>query len=353
MSITLTNFRAIVDNRLGASRNRISSTTTAAGATDKTTAIDTSLSNYPDDYFKGWTFYVSGQTMGKVVERFNAPDGVFTFYNAFTSQISSSVAYTLHKFNMDDVKTAINQALIDVYPADFYKRLYDTTLFGQTSYNESPNEYDKYIYTVPSTFEEFPYAIWLLDSYIGEHTGDDDASTLTDSNASWTTDELVGFTIYNKTDGSSGTVTANTSTTVTATLAGGTGNNWDEDDEYIVQKPDVTPKELKTFTVIDRGYIGAFSFHADIPENYIIALEGKQPLSQYTTEAGTTELTDEQAHVVALKAIANLYSMYTTHVDSDDAERFNTLAREFELKYFDRVKGTKMPSLWKPRIIWK
>jgi hypothetical protein len=77
--------------------------------------------------------------------------------------------------------------------------------------------------------------IWELDevsSVIGTHSGSGNASTLTDSAASWTTDELVGYTIYNTTDGSSGSITANTATTVTATLSGGSDDDWDTNDVY-------------------------------------------------------------------------------------------------------------------------
>jgi len=66
----------------------------------------------------------------------------------------------------------------------------------------------------------------------GTHTGADDASVLTDSAQDWDTNELVGLRVYNTTDGSSGLVTANTSTTVTATLSGGAQNDWDTGDAY-------------------------------------------------------------------------------------------------------------------------
>ncbi|PNX51463.1 MAG: hypothetical protein BV456_03105 [Thermoplasmata archaeon M8B2D] len=68
----------------------------------------------------------------------------------------------------------------------------------------------------------------------GTHTGSGDASTLTDSTKSWSTDEFVGKIIINTTDGSIGTITANSSTTITATLSGGTENDWDNGDAYIV-----------------------------------------------------------------------------------------------------------------------
>ena len=352
MTITLANFRTIVDNRMGGSRNVISSTTTSNGATSKLTAVDNSLGYYPDSYFDNWNFYITAETEARVVKSFSAPDGVFQFWRATTNAVSDATAYVLHKDNLDDKKIAINQALIDVYPSDFYKRAWDTSLYGQGDYGKSPNEFDKYVYTVPSTFEEFPHAMWLLESYIGEHDGGDGGAALTDSGRSWTVSELVGFTVYNKTDGSSGTITANTATTITATLTGGTDDDWDDDDEYIVQMPDVLPKAFKSYKRIDVAYVAAFTFHAYVPENYIIALEGKQPLTQFTTDATTTELTDEQAHTVARKAIANLYRMKAVHVDAQDHERLDGLADRFEMEYARAAETTKMPALWKPRIDW-
>lgn len=74
-----------------------------------------------------------------------------------------------------------------------------------------------------------------LASDEGSHDGDNNASVLTDSSKSWVTDALVGTVIHNLTDGSHGQITANTATTVTATLAAGTDNDWDLDDDYTIQ----------------------------------------------------------------------------------------------------------------------
>lgn len=75
---------------------------------------------------------------------------------------------------------------------------------------------------------------WWNKNIGGTHTGAADASVLTDSTKSWTTDELVGYIIYNTLDGSSGLITENTATTVTATLAGGTEDDWDNADTYLI-----------------------------------------------------------------------------------------------------------------------
>lgn len=72
----------------------------------------------------------------------------------------------------------------------------------------------------------------------GSHDGSNNASVLTDSGASWTTNQWVGYRLYNVTDGSSGAITANTGTTITATLSGGTDNDWDTSDVYEIRHGD-------------------------------------------------------------------------------------------------------------------
>ena len=67
----------------------------------------------------------------------------------------------------------------------------------------------------------------------GFHTGSDDAATLTDENGDFVNDGIEsGDLIFNTTDGSYGSITAVTATTITATLANGSDNDWDTDDAY-------------------------------------------------------------------------------------------------------------------------
>lgn len=93
-------------------------------------------------------------------------------------------------------------------------------------------------------------ALWVYLKWAGDHTGSDNQSVLTDSSKNWAVDELVGRTIYNDTDGSSGTITANTANTVTATLSGG-DNDWDNGDTYRISG-DLTlaPSESRMYWVV-------------------------------------------------------------------------------------------------------
>lgn len=74
------------------------------------------------------------------------------------------------------------------------------------------------------------------DTLTGTHTGANNASALTDSGASFTSD-LIGCLITNDTDGSWGIVRNQTATTITTTLSGGTDNDFDTSDAYTVHYP--------------------------------------------------------------------------------------------------------------------
>ena len=69
-------------------------------------------------------------------------------------------------------------------------------------------------------------------------TGSDDTSTaaefMTNSAASYTVDQFVDMVIENETDGSYAVITANTATTITGALRGGTNNNWDSGDTFTI-----------------------------------------------------------------------------------------------------------------------
>lgn len=74
-------------------------------------------------------------------------------------------------------------------------------------------------------------------TYGGSHTAGTSATVMTDSTASFPVDGLIGWKIYNITDGSYGIVTDNDATTVTvASLTGGTDNDWDTGDDYEINR---------------------------------------------------------------------------------------------------------------------
>lgn len=75
---------------------------------------------------------------------------------------------------------------------------------------------------------------WWNYSEGGTHSGAANASVLTDGTKSWTTNQWAGYRILNTTDGSFADIVSNTATTITATLEGGTDNDWDVSDAYVI-----------------------------------------------------------------------------------------------------------------------
>lgn len=75
---------------------------------------------------------------------------------------------------------------------------------------------------------------WWNYSEGGTHDGAANSATLTDSTKAWTVNAWVGYRIRNTTDGSFATITANTDTTITGVLQGGTDNDWDASDAYVI-----------------------------------------------------------------------------------------------------------------------
>jgi len=118
--------------------------------------------------------------------------------------------------------------------------------------NESYTEDDSEIFKSPDPiawiydgFTEDGGGDFIVDlqrdiSGAGTHDGLANAAALTDSGEAWTTDEWNGATIFNTTDGSSGTVTTNSATVITATLSGGTDNDWDISDAYTITRNETT-----------------------------------------------------------------------------------------------------------------
>jgi hypothetical protein len=78
---------------------------------------------------------------------------------------------------------------------------------------------------------------WNYGHEAGTHTGAADQAVMTDSTLGAATNEFVGYTILNITDGSRALITANTATTVTGVLYGGTENDWDASDVHHIAVP--------------------------------------------------------------------------------------------------------------------
>ncbi len=74
---------------------------------------------------------------------------------------------------------------------------------------------------------------FAVTGHQGTHDGANNQAVLNDADATFRKiSSIVGWTVFNLTDGSSGTITAHTPTQITATLTGGTDNDWDTGDQY-------------------------------------------------------------------------------------------------------------------------
>jgi hypothetical protein len=72
------------------------------------------------------------------------------------------------------------------------------------------------------------------DGLRGTHSGAADVPTLVDASKDWVDDGLVGRSVVNRSDGSFGTIKANTSSIIAVELQGGKENDWDPGDEYVL-----------------------------------------------------------------------------------------------------------------------
>jgi len=153
MSISLTNFLVKLNNLID---DNLNGTTTSNGNVAKTTLIDVGLTKYDDGYFgdpdenSEWWVYTESQL--RSIRKFVSATGTISVHKAFAALIATSKAYSIHRFDRDKKKVAINQALNDAYPY-FYLRVDDETALDGTGAGD--NEYE-----VPATFTEFPDQIW-------------------------------------------------------------------------------------------------------------------------------------------------------------------------------------------------
>jgi hypothetical protein len=106
----------------------------------------------------------------------------------------------------------------------------------------------------------------------GAHDGGAASPTLDDSGQSWTVNGLVGCIVNNLTDGCWGIVTANTANQCTfgGGLAGGTGNDFDPGDLYVISDPPHLMRVQLTSNV--GGYVLCSDEDGDLvdPEGFLL-----------------------------------------------------------------------------------
>lgn len=139
-----------IRQRLGkATHLMLTGTTTASGASDGSTAIavTSNFKRYRNDYFggvsgtSGWIFHrLSNNTWAEVSDWVQSTC-TFTFLSNFSTQIASGESFELWSlFTPDEVKDAINWAVVNSYPT-LSVPIIDTSILTVE---------DKFTYTIPN-----------------------------------------------------------------------------------------------------------------------------------------------------------------------------------------------------------
>jgi hypothetical protein len=105
-------------------------TTTAAGETDGSTLVCTSL-DFSDDALTDWYVQITlgdTQEIRKIKSNYYS-EGQIVPYVAFSAQIAISVTFELFPFDPTDITSKINEAIENAYPY-LFNPIIDTTLIG-------------------------------------------------------------------------------------------------------------------------------------------------------------------------------------------------------------------------------
>ncbi len=143
------------------------------------------------------------------------------------------------KKDMDDVVDAMGGAGTHLdFPTIWYVAEKDK-VFGVFNQNNGYNRTrDKQIEPAAFSYDpktgEFDGYYPIGTNANGIHDGANGASVLTDSAKNWISHEWVDSFIHNQTTGAKGHITANTATTITAILIGGSRSTWNYNDEYYI-----------------------------------------------------------------------------------------------------------------------
>ena len=137
----------------------------------------------------------------------------------------------------------------------------------------------------------------------GTHNGSSGQTTvMSDSTADFVVDSLIGKILYNDTDGSKGTVTSNTATTITcsAGLSGGTDNDWDASDAYTINAY-IADQASTSFVLEHRAQVGNVS-HIMVEDVFADEIHPKSPTSDLDFKPGPSRdvrFLDDSGTVIA------------------------------------------------------
>ena len=135
---------------------------------------------------------------------------------------------------------------------------------------------------------------FAVTGHKGTHDGANDQATLTDADGTFRKISVLGseWIVYNLTDGSSGPITSHNASQITATLSGGTDNDWDTGDQYHIARIDDIEEAFslasshplgQTFTLEGETYtlncVSCHNVHL-VTGQYWEADQGKTPVTR-------------------------------------------------------------------------
>jgi len=193
----------------------------------------------------------------------------------------------------------------------------------------------------------------------GTHTAADDPVIMTDAAATFVIDGLIGLTINNVTDGSSGVITDNDGTSITvAALTGGSDDSWDTGDAYSVAGNGEVYRALPQY-IFDkiyprgRGKLLYFLCNADVgtPTVGITIREAANPLTNYKTWNFTLSTVLTSYHLDFQKAASATGGGFDSNLCDEIAVTSLDDGRTFYFKIFAEIISEPIRENLRKRIV--
>ena len=175
----------------------------------------------------------------------------------------------------------------------------------------------------------------------GEKSGGSGAAALLVGSATWPVDALIGATLKNTTDNSTTIITDNTATTATGTLSGGTDDDWDNGDDYVITAfPERGDSYLAFSDADSTGKIHVYSYDANswsTPITGLTSVAGGNRKDVFYSADGVLRTCDaEFGNLNANKWLGYVYSkLYQTLAGAAEHLIDQWVYTDQELKSFD------------------
>lgn len=212
------------------------------GSSNSATLVDSTKSWTTDELVGLFVYNTTDSSYGEITAN-TATTITANLKDGSENDWDSGDSYQVGKYYMGQVKPKTTLSLSAIENPTYYRPFDLLIYYGfLNSFNYTDHSWDnEKVSQEIAKYDVVVLGSGLAEQYdSGSHNGSNNVSVLSDSTKSWTTNEWAGgnYRVRNLTDGSSGIITANTASTITATLAGGTDNDWDTDDQYEIRHAD-------------------------------------------------------------------------------------------------------------------